>query len=72
LFRITSKEVVTDARKLEEQNPLYFSEIFRLMLFFYGEELAEDPHPDSKQQCPYAKGKEIEAMLLTIYQRYSG
>jgi hypothetical protein len=42
------------------------------MLFFCGEEVAEDPHPDSKQQCPYVKGKEIEEMLLTVYRRYCG
>lgn len=70
--KISSKEALQDARKQEEQNPLTFAEVFRLMLFFYGEEIAEDPHPDSKQQCPYAKGKEIEEMLLTVYQRYCG
>jgi hypothetical protein len=68
--KITSKEVLQDARNVEEKNPLYFAEIFRLMLYFYGEEITEDPQPDSKQQCPYAKGKEIEEMLLTVYQRY--
>jgi hypothetical protein len=63
---------VGDARKLEEKNPLTFSEIFRMMLFFFDEELAEDPHPDSKQQCPYVRGREIEEILLTVYRRYCG
>ncbi len=66
----SAREIQQEQRKLEEQNPLTLAELFRLMLFFLEEELAEDPQVNSKQQFPHVKGHAIEEMLLTCYQRY--
>lgn len=40
------------------------------MLFFYNEDLAEDPDPNSAQPFPHPKGVAVEQMLIMIYQRY--
>lgn len=72
LARLHSKEWVNEMRNKESTNPLTLAELLRLGLFFFDEELAEDPQADSMQQFPHVKGQASEAMILAVYQRYCG
>lgn len=68
----TRDDLIEGARKKEADHPLTLSELFRVMLYFYDEELTEDPDPGSKNKFPMLHGHAIEEMLLSVYRRYSG
>lgn len=50
--------------------PVTFAELFRFLLFFCDEEMAEDPQPSAQQQFPHAKGAAVDEMLLFVYRAY--
>lgn len=72
IHRLSSRESILEERAKEELNPLVLSEMFRVSLFFYDEELVEDPQPETPIQIPHLKGDAVESMMITIYQRYCG
>eukprot|EP00601_Ochromonadales_sp_CCMP2298_P029316 CAMPEP_0173342112 /NCGR_PEP_ID=MMETSP1144-20121109/10001_1 /TAXON_ID=483371 /ORGANISM="non described non described, Strain CCMP2298" /LENGTH=477 /DNA_ID=CAMNT_0014288619 /DNA_START=491 /DNA_END=1921 /DNA_ORIENTATION=- len=65
-----SKEAVGAAQAAEALEPLTLAKLFRQMLCFVDEEVAEDPQPGTPLQMPHVKGTAIEEMMITVYQRY--
>jgi hypothetical protein len=63
-----AKDAVEAAQVAEAKNPLFLSKLFRQMLAFVDEEVAEDAQPGTPLQMPHVKGAPIEDMMITVYQ----
>ena len=51
--------------------PMTLAEQLRVLLFFDGTELVEDPQPEAATQIPHLKGDLAENMIVGIYQHYA-
>jgi len=67
-----SKENILQAQEKESEDPLTLAKLFRQMLCFIDEEVAEDPQEGTPNQMPHLKGQAVEIMMNTVYRRYCG